>query len=86
VHLFLCQWTYITQISWSYSIFVFQMVNDVGEVIPDFLPISPFDKLQLHRNILLQVDSDGFWRWCITLRINTLLDFVHRPVFKNSKN
>jgi hypothetical protein len=26
-------------------------------------------------------DSDGFWRWCITLRINTLLDFVHRTVF-----
>jgi hypothetical protein len=29
----------------------------------------------------IQVDSDGFSRWCITLRINRLLDFGHRPVF-----
>jgi hypothetical protein len=27
------------------------------------------------------VDSKGFWRWCIILRITGFLDFVHRPVF-----
>jgi hypothetical protein len=27
------------------------------------------------------VDSNGFWRWCITRRINGFVDFVHRPEF-----
>jgi hypothetical protein len=30
---------------------------------------------------VLQVDSKGFWRWCITLRITGLSDFVRHPVF-----
>jgi hypothetical protein len=28
-----------------------------------------------------QVDSKGFWRWCITIRITGYLDFFHRPVY-----
>jgi hypothetical protein len=27
------------------------------------------------------VDSEGFWRWCITLRNTGFLDFSHRSVF-----
>jgi hypothetical protein len=27
------------------------------------------------------VDSKGFWRWFITLRITGFMDFVYRPVF-----
>jgi hypothetical protein len=32
--------------------------------------------------ILVQVDCKGFWRWCITLVIPGILDFVHRPYSK----
>jgi hypothetical protein len=28
---------------------------------------------------LIQIHSKRFWRWCIILRTNCLLDFVHRP-------
>jgi hypothetical protein len=28
-----------------------------------------------------EVDSKGFWRYCILLRITGFLDFVHHPVF-----
>jgi hypothetical protein len=27
------------------------------------------------------VDSKGFWRWCVTLRVTGFSDFVHRSVF-----
>jgi hypothetical protein len=30
---------------------------------------------------IIYVDSNGFWRWCITLGIIKFLDFVRRPVF-----
>jgi hypothetical protein len=33
-----------------------------------------------------QVDSEGFWRWCITLRFTGFLDFFHRPVFWKLEN
>jgi hypothetical protein len=35
----------------------------------------------LTSNDFFQVDSKGFWRWCITLRITGFWDFVYRPVF-----
>jgi hypothetical protein len=28
-----------------------------------------------------EVESKGFWLWCITFRITEFLDFVHRPEF-----
>jgi hypothetical protein len=38
--------------------------------------------LQMFENEMTKkLDSKGFWRWCITLGIAKLLDFVHRPVF-----
>jgi hypothetical protein len=24
---------------------------------------------------------EGFWQWCISIRITRVLDFVHRPIF-----
>jgi hypothetical protein len=32
-------------------------------------------------NLLQQVESKEFWRWCKTLRIAGFLDFAHRPEF-----
>jgi hypothetical protein len=32
------------------------------------------------------IDSKGFWRWCITVWIIELLDFVHCPVFWKTHN
>jgi hypothetical protein len=32
-----------------------------------------------------EVDSIGFWRWCITHRITGVSDFIHRPDFNNYK-
>jgi hypothetical protein len=29
---------------------------------------------------ILQIDSEGFWRWCVTLRITRFLDCVHCAV------
>jgi hypothetical protein len=31
--------------------------------------------------ILITLESKGFWRWCITLRITGFMDYVHRPEF-----
>jgi hypothetical protein len=30
---------------------------------------------------LKNLDSKGFWRWCITSRITGFLDFLHQPAF-----
>jgi hypothetical protein len=35
------------------------------------------------RNIRAEVDSKGFWRWYITLRITGFSNFVHRKVLEN---
>jgi hypothetical protein len=32
-----------------------------------------------------EIDSIGFWWWCITHRIAGVLDFVHRPDFNSYK-
>jgi hypothetical protein len=31
-------------------------------------------------NHSVDLDSKGFWRWCITIIITWFLDFLHRPV------
>jgi hypothetical protein len=41
---------------------------------------SVVNKIQQSRKTL-----KGFKRWCITLRITGLLDFVHRPVFQETQ-
>jgi hypothetical protein len=40
----------------------------------------------LELNTTVVVDSIGFWRWCIILRITGFLEFVHRPVFQKLEN
>jgi hypothetical protein len=34
----------------------------------------------------IQINSKGFWRWCVTLITTGFLDFVHRPEFYNQEN
>jgi hypothetical protein len=41
---------------------------------------QPFNIVDLE----IQVDSEGFWRWCVALRITRFLDCVHRPVIGNT--
>jgi hypothetical protein len=33
------------------------------------------------QNLNKHVESKGFWRWCMGLRITEFIDFVHRPEF-----
>jgi hypothetical protein len=49
----------------------------------DVLKCSQIELLPYPMNRPREVDSKGFWRWCITLRITAFLDFFHRPVFQN---
>jgi hypothetical protein len=41
---------------------------------------------QRYRRTKWNIDSKGFWRWCITLRITGFSDFFHRPVFWKLEN
>jgi hypothetical protein len=69
----------------SFSVFVvnWQIFPKSGiNALPLYVTITS-NFLQLI--ITLLSDSNGFWRWCITLRISKFLDFVHRPVFVFSK-
>jgi hypothetical protein len=38
-------------------------------------------EVSVHYNTIYMVDSKGFWRWCIILRITGFLNFVHCPMF-----
>jgi hypothetical protein len=38
------------------------------------------------QKFLICLDSKGFWRWYIPLRITGFLDFIHRQVFLNLEN
>jgi hypothetical protein len=36
-------------------------------------------KWQFNYELVTLINSKRFWRWCVILRTNCLLDFVHRP-------
>jgi hypothetical protein len=37
--------------------------------------------VEKHQMFSKQVESKGFWRWYMTLKITGFLDFVHHPEF-----
>jgi hypothetical protein len=36
-------------------------------------------KIDLTKTEYANAETEGFWRWCITLSITGVLNFVHRP-------
>jgi hypothetical protein len=74
----------------TYSL-VFLVISFLLAFPPMFFMQSsspPFVLHALHNGLndttieeVLMVDCKQFWRWCITLWITRVLDFVHRPVF-----
>jgi hypothetical protein len=61
---------------------IFVLFNLIYESL--YQPFNTVAKLYIekkHHRLNLKADSEGFWRWCRTLRITGFLDFDHRPVF-----
>jgi hypothetical protein len=59
---------------------LYRLYNDVDSVNWVMREIAGENTFWL---IGMCVDSIGFWRWCITHRINGYSDFVHRPDSKD---
>jgi hypothetical protein len=38
-----------------------------------------------HNKKFCQLNSEGFWRWCMTLRITVILDIFHLPVLERTE-
>jgi hypothetical protein len=42
------------------------------------------DIMRMINSGIVQIVSEGFWRWCIAHGISGFLDFIHRPVFQGT--
>jgi len=54
---------------------------------PQFLPLSskyfPQHPVLKYSQSIISV---GFWRWCICIKLNVFMYFIHRPVSQDQTN